>query len=142
MQNSIDKVKEWQLLFGRNGHIVHDTPFVVDDLTAHRRVEFLLEESLEYLRGIREQDLIQILDALVDLQYFLFGMVVIHGFQDIFTIAFDTVHASNMSKLGRDGKPLFRQDGKIVKGPDYWAPKEELLELLKQYAGELASDTK
>lgn len=138
MQNSIDKVKEWQLLFGQNGHIVHDTPFIIDDLTAHRRVEFLLEESLEYLQGVRKQDLVEILDALVDLQYFLFGMVVIHGFQDIFEMAFDTIHASNMSKLDYDGKPLFRPDGKIIKGPYYWEPKEQLKELLIKYAGELS----
>lgn len=136
MEHHISKVKLWQELFGRNGHIVHDHPCITDNLTAHRRVEFLMEESLEYLKAIREQDIVEVLDALCDLQFFLYGMVVIHGLQDVFAEAFNTVCASNMSKLDDNGQPLFREDGKVIKGPNYWAPTEELKLLLNQYANQ------
>ena len=89
------------------------------------------QECLEYLRAIRERDLVEVLDSLVDLQYFLFGMVVIHGLQDHFEQAFDIVHSSNMSKLDNDGNPILRPDGKVIKGENFFYPTEDLRKLLR-----------
>lgn len=132
MANSnLTKVHEWQSLFGKGGrHIVSKNPKWIDLDLAEIRITFLSEEMDEYLRANENQDLVEILDALCDLQYFLFGMVVIHGLQDVFDEAFGIVHDSNMSKLGKDGKPILREDGKILKGKNYWQPTEKLKELL------------
>jgi predicted HAD superfamily Cof-like phosphohydrolase len=57
---------------------------------------------------------------LCDLCYVIFGTVVSLGFQEKFEACFDEVHNSNMSKLGEDGKPIYREDGKVLKGPNYF----------------------
>lgn len=133
MINEINKVKEWQRLFGRMGHEVSETPILKSTNLANYRAGFIAEETMEYLDANNSGDLVGVLDALCDLQYFLFGMVVIHGLQNVFEEAFDIVHQSNMSKLD-NGQPKFREsDGKVLKGPDYWKPEAKLEELLKKY---------
>jgi predicted HAD superfamily Cof-like phosphohydrolase len=133
MNDELDKVYKWQSIFGRNGHLVSDKPIIIPQELAEHRNSFLLEEMNEYLEGNKDGDLVEVLDALCDIEYFLLGMVVIHGLQDVFTEAFDIVHQSNMSKLGEDGEPIVRpEDGKILKGPGYWKPKEKLLKLLQR----------
>ena len=66
---------------------------------------------------------VEILDAIVDSIYVLIGMSVAFGFD--LQGAFDEVQRSNMSKLGADGKPLYREDGKVLKGPDFRPPQLE-----------------
>lgn len=130
MIKQLNDVKEWQQIFGRNGHIVADDPIVIDQDLAKYRVGFIAEECDEYLGANDNNDLMEVIDALCDLQYFLYGMVVIHGMQDIFEEAFDIVHQSNMSKL-EDGIVIIREsDGKVLKGKHYWGPKAKLQELI------------
>ena len=131
MNRNLELVYEWQSLFGAGGrHVVSETPKIIDDSLANVREDFVREELLEYLVANQDGDLVEILDALVDLQYFLNGMIVIHGLHHVFDKAFQIVHDSNMSKAGEDGKPILREDGKILKGPNYWEPTEKLAELL------------
>ena len=54
--------------------------------------------------------------------YILCGTIITHGFQNKIEEVFDEIQKSNMSKLGKDGKPIYRSDGKVMKGPDYFKP--------------------
>ena len=80
------------------------------------------EELDEYLEAVKNDDLIEVADALADQLYILLGTMVSHGMQDVIEDIFDEVHRSNMSKLGAGGKPIYREDGKILKGPNYSPP--------------------
>jgi len=84
---------------------------------AEARLRYALgkEELDEYLEAIVENDLVETLDSFADQLYILIGSIVKHGMQDMIIPAFDLVHANNMNKLGPDGKPIFREDGKIIK---------------------------
>jgi predicted HAD superfamily Cof-like phosphohydrolase len=86
------------------------------------RYNLLQEEVTELATALMNRDGEEVLDALVDIQYILSGTVVAFGLQQMFDEAFEEVHASNMSKLGEDGKPIYREDGKILKGPNYFKP--------------------
>ena len=67
-------------------------------------------------------DLVEISDSLVDLAYILFGTGLEHGLQDKFEAMFEEIQRSNMSKLDRNGQPIKRADGKILKGSDFFLP--------------------
>jgi predicted HAD superfamily Cof-like phosphohydrolase len=85
----------------------------------HRLME---EENDEYLQACANNSLVEIADALGDQMYILCGTILKHGMQHIIEQVFDEIQASNMSKLGEDGKPILREDGKILKGPHYFKP--------------------
>lgn len=80
------------------------------------------EELVEYLDACNNDDLVEVTDALADQLYILLGTMVAHGMTDIIEDVFDEVHRSNMSKLGEDGKPIYREDGKVLKGPNFSKP--------------------
>ena len=86
------------------------------------RFNLMKEENEEYLQAAQDEDLIEIGDALGDMLYILCGTIIAHGFQDKIESIFDEIQRSNMSKLGKDGKPIFRKDGKVMKGPNYFKP--------------------
>ena len=67
-------------------------------------------------------DLIEVADALGDMLYILCGTIIEHGMQDLIEDVFDEIQKSNMSKLGLDGNPIYREDGKVMKGPNYFKP--------------------
>ena len=83
------------------------------------------EELLEYLDACNNDDLVEITDALADQLYILLGTMIAHGMQDIIEDVFNEVHRSNMSKLGKDGNPIYREDGKVLKGPNFSPPNIE-----------------
>jgi len=85
------------------------------------RESLLREEFNEYIDGERNSDIVEIADALADIVYVAVGAAVAYGIP--FDKVFAEVHASNMSKLGADGKPIKREDGKILKGPNYFRPR-------------------
>jgi predicted HAD superfamily Cof-like phosphohydrolase len=76
----------------------------------------------ELTEALKAKDPVGALDALTDLQYVLDGTYLSLGLASLKGKAFDEVHRSNMSKLGADGKPIYREDGKVLKGPDYSPP--------------------
>jgi predicted HAD superfamily Cof-like phosphohydrolase len=80
------------------------------------------EENVEYLVACGEGNLPEIADALGDQLYILLGTIIKHGMQDVIADVFREIHDSNMTKLGEDGLPILREDGKILKGPNYKKP--------------------
>ena len=81
----------------------------------------LIEEELEELKqAIREKNLLEVADALTDLLYVTYGAG--HAFGINLDKCFDEVQKSNMSKLGLDGKPIYSDKGKVLKGPKYFKP--------------------
>ena len=89
------------------------------------RFNLMKEENVEYLEAVENNDLVEIADALGDMLYILCGTILEHGLQDKIEAVFDEIQRSNMSKLGLDGKPIYREDGKVMKGPNYFKPNFE-----------------
>jgi len=86
------------------------------------RYNLMKEENEEYLEAAQNNDLVEVADALGDMLYILCGTIIEHGMQDKITAVFNEIQRSNMSKLGEDGKPNYREDGKVLKGPNYFKP--------------------
>ena len=86
------------------------------------RYNLIKEENEEYLEAVQNNDLIEIADALGDMMYILCGTIIEHGLQHKIEEVFDEIQRSNMSKLGEDGNPIYREDGKVMKGPNYFKP--------------------
>jgi hypothetical protein len=88
------------------------------------RHKLLQEEVGELLDASMSSDgtLVEVADAITDCFYILIGTALEYGIADKIPVLFDEVHSSNMSKLGEDGKPMHREDGKVIKGPNYKKP--------------------
>lgn len=86
------------------------------------RFNLMKEENEEYLEAVQNNDIVEIADALGDMLYILCGTILEHGLQHKIEAVFDEIQRSNMSKLGEDGKPIYREDGKVMKGPNYFKP--------------------
>ena len=86
------------------------------------RYELMREENEEYLEAAKNNDLVEVADALGDMLYILCGTIIEHGMQHKIEEVFNEIQRSNMSKLGADGKPIYREDGKVLKGPNYFKP--------------------
>ena len=81
----------------------------------------LIEEELHELReALDDKNIVEVADALTDLLYVVYGAG--HSFGIDLDKCFEEVHNSNMSKLGADAMPIYREDGKVLKGPNYWKP--------------------
>lgn len=92
------------------------------------RFNLMKEENEEYLEAVQNNDIVEVADALGDMLYILCGTILEHGLQYKIEEVFDEIQRSNMSKLGEDGKPIYREDGKVMKGPNYFKPNfEEIL---------------
>ncbi len=89
------------------------------------RHNLMEEENNEYLEAAKNGDLVEIADALGDMLYILCGTIIEHGMQDKIEAVFNEIQRSNMSKLGEDGEPIYREDGKVLKGPNYFKPNIE-----------------
>ena len=86
------------------------------------RYNLMKEENEEYLEAVQQNDLPEIADALGDMLYILCGTIIEHGLQHKIEAIFDEIQRSNMSKLGQDGQPIYREDGKVIKGPNFSPP--------------------
>lgn len=86
------------------------------------RFNLMKEENEEYLEAAQNGDIVEIADALGDMLYILCGTIIEHGLQGKIEEVFSEIQRSNMSKLGADGKPIYREDGKVMKGPGYFKP--------------------
>ena len=119
-KSTLEQVQEFHETYGLP---VLDQANISDEKTNQLRINLLAEELDELKEALAEGDLVETLDALIDLQYVLDGAFLSFGLQHVKDAAFDEVHRSNMSKLGADGKPIRREsDGKVLKGPDYFKP--------------------
>jgi predicted HAD superfamily Cof-like phosphohydrolase len=128
MKKQIKSVHEFHSAFGLG---INNNP--IGDLGENKnllRFNLMKEENEEYLEAVTNNDIIEIADALGDMLYILCGTIIEHGLQDKIEAVFDEIQRSNMSKLGHDGKPIYREDGKVLKGPNYFKPNfEEILKL-------------
>ena len=86
------------------------------------RFNLMDEENKEYFEAAQNNDLTEVADALGDMLYILCGTILEHGMQHKIEEVFEELQRSNMSKLGKDGKPIYREDGKVLKGPKYFKP--------------------
>ena len=84
------------------------------------RFNLMREENEEYLEAANNNDIIEVADALGDMLYILCGTIIEHGMQHKIDEIFNEIQSSNMSKLGADGNPIYREDGKVLKGPNYF----------------------
>ena len=120
MQDKIDKVRKFHEVFLIGNE---DIPVAnVGEETYLLRHRLMHEENEEYLQACKEGDLVEIADALGDLLYIWCGSVLKHGLQDVMEDIFNEIQRSNMSKLDKDGKPIFREDGKVMKSNLYFKP--------------------
>ena len=94
----------------------------IPDEIKELRFKLMEEENLEYLKATKEKDIVEIADALGDMLYILCGTIISHGLQNKIEEIFQEIQNSNMSKLGDNGKPIYRDDGKVLKGPNYFKP--------------------
>jgi predicted HAD superfamily Cof-like phosphohydrolase len=109
---------------------VNENPTVeIDNALIELRYRLMQEENSEYLEAAKNKDLIEVADALGDMLYILCGTILTHGLQYKIEEVFNEIQRSNMSKLGKDGKPIYRNDGKVMKGPNYFKPN--ITEILK-----------
>ncbi len=120
MKKQLNAVKDFHDTFGLN---YNDSPTVdLGKKIIELRFNLMKEENEEYIEAARNNDIIEIADALGDMLYILCGTIIEHGMSDIIEDVFDEIQKSNMSKLGSDGKPIYREDGKVMKGPNYFKP--------------------
>jgi predicted HAD superfamily Cof-like phosphohydrolase len=113
-----NKVLEFTKTFGQP---VSESPNLPNATTRKLRKNLIKEEYQEYLDGEKNNDIVEIADALADMVYIIAGTAITYGIP--LTEIFDEVHDSNMSKLDNDGNPIYREDGKIMKGPNYFQPR-------------------
>ncbi|ARN76907.1 hypothetical protein BST97_02215 [Nonlabens spongiae] len=120
MKKQIDAVALFHKSFKLN---TQSSPTVaIPDERKKLRFELMKEENEEYFEAAMNNDTIEVADALGDMMYILCGTIIEHGMQGIIEEVFDEIQRSNMSKLGVDGQPIYREDGKVLKGPNYFKP--------------------
>ena len=120
MKNKIEAVKAFHTAF-KIGH--RETPKA--DLGIEKntlRFNLMKEENEEYFEAANNNDLVEVADALGDMLYILCGTIIEHGMQHKIEEVFEEIQRSNMSKLGENGQPIYREDGKVLKGPNYFKP--------------------
>jgi predicted HAD superfamily Cof-like phosphohydrolase len=120
IEQTIDKVKVFHKTFGLE--YFNEPTAAVDNKIIELRHRLMQEENDEYLEAAMQQDLTLIADALGDKLYILCGTIIAHGLQHKITEVFNEIHRSNMSKLDDNGKPIYREDGKIMKSNNYFLP--------------------
>ncbi len=86
------------------------------------RYNLMKEENEEYLQAAKEGDIVEVADAVGDMLYILCGTILKHGLQDKIADVFEEIQRSNMSKLDKNGQPIYREDGKVLKSELYFKP--------------------
>lgn len=120
VQELINCVKKFHESFGIENNFKPTVELSKQEIQL--RYELLKEENEEYLNAALNGDITEVADALGDQLYILLGTILKHGMQDVIVDVFQEIQNSNMSKLGEDGKPIYREDGKVLKGPKYFKP--------------------
>ena len=115
--SNFNSVKKFMLQFGQ--HVKNKAEFPSDKIVK-LRYELILEELNELKEAIEQKDIKEVADALTDILYVTYGAG--HAFGINLDKCFDEVQKSNMSKLGADGKPIYNENGKVMKGPNYFKP--------------------
>jgi predicted HAD superfamily Cof-like phosphohydrolase len=133
MIDKINKVKKFHEVFliGNEDKLKAN----VDESTYLLRHRLMQEENQEYLEACEAGDMVEIADALGDLLYIWCGTVLKHGMQEVIGEIFDEIQRSNMSKLDDNNQPIFREDGKVMKGPNYFKPN--IKGILEKHVGSI-----
>jgi predicted HAD superfamily Cof-like phosphohydrolase len=116
--SNFDMVERFMDSFGQE---VKTKPEFPNNDTLALRLELIEEEVRELREAIGNADLVEVADALTDILYVTYGAG--HAFGINLDKCFEEVQESNMSKLGEDGKPIYREDGKVLKGPNFFEPR-------------------
>tara|TARA_B100001027_G_scaffold213495_1_gene184284 strand:- start:88 stop:459 length:372 start_codon:yes stop_codon:yes gene_type:complete len=114
---NFEKVGLFMKTFGQE---VKKKPSLSSDKINNLRINLIREELDELMEAISNKDLKEVADALTDILYVTYGAG--HAFGINLDNCFDEVQRSNMSKLGNDGKPIYNENGKVMKGPKYFKP--------------------
>ena len=117
---NFEKVGLFMSTFGQE---IKKKPSLSTDKINNLRINLIEEELKEFKEAILKKDLKEVADALTDILYVTYGAG--HAFGINLDDCFNEVQKSNMSKLGDDGKPIYNQDGKVMKGPKYFKPNLE-----------------
>ena len=120
---NFEKVGEFMKTFGQE---VKSKSSLSSDKINILRINLIEEELEELKQAINQKNLLEVADALTDILYVTYGAG--HAFGINLDKCFEEVQNSNMSKLGEDGKPIYSEKGKVLKGPNYFKPN--LLNLL------------
>ena len=115
--SNFDKVRTFMKIFGQE---VKTKPSLSSDKINKLRIDLIKEELEELTEAMQKKDLLEIADALTDILYVTYGAG--HAFGINLDECFNEVQNSNMSKLGKDGKPIYNDAGKVMKGPNYFTP--------------------
>ena len=115
--SNFEDVKTFMETFGQ---IVRTKPQFPDEKTMQLRYDLIQEELDELKQGMKTKNLKEIADALTDILYVTYGAGYAYGID--LDKCFKEVQRANMSKLGKDGKPIYNEKGKVMKGPNYTAP--------------------
>jgi predicted HAD superfamily Cof-like phosphohydrolase len=114
---NFEKVKLFMNTYGQE---VKDKAEFSDEKTNKLRIDLIKEELEELTQAMNDKNLLEVADALTDILYVTYGAG--HAFGIDLDKCFDEVQNSNMSKLGEDGKPIYNESGKVMKGPNYFKP--------------------
>ena len=114
---NFEKVKLFMNTYGQE---VKDKAEFSDAKTNKLRIDLIKEELEELTQAMNDNNLLEVADALTDILYVTYGAG--HAFGIDLDKCFDEVQNSNMSKLGEDGKPIYNESGKVMKGPNYFKP--------------------
>ena len=117
---NFEQVKKFMQTFGQEVRTKASFP---NDKIVKLRLELIREELAELKEAIEKEDIKEVADALTDILYVTYGAG--HAFGVNLDKCFEEVQNSNMSKLGSDGKPIYNEQGKVMKGPDYFKPNLE-----------------
>ena len=115
--SNFNKVKTFMETFGQE---VKTKPSFSTDKINNLRYDLIKEELEELKEAMENKDLLEVADALTDILYVTYGAG--HAFGIDLDRCFEEVQSSNMSKLGKDGKPIYNESGKVMKGPKYFKP--------------------
>ena len=120
MKHQLDCVKKFHEVYKLDYKL---SPIAkIDNETIKLRFNLMAEENQEYLEAANNNDLVEVADALGDMLYILCGTIIEHGMQNKIEEVFNEIQRSNMSKLDENGDPIYRDDGKVLKGPNYFKP--------------------
>ena len=122
IMTNFDMVREFMMAFGQEVKTKPENP---DNNTQALRYNLIKEELQELWDAQCQNDLVGVADALTDLLYVVYGAG--HAYGIDLDKCFEEVQRSNMSKLGADGKPIYREDGKVLKGPNFFQPNLEAI---------------
>ena len=120
MKNNLKAVQSFHESFGLG--VSHEMCANLGRSKNRLRFDLMDEENQEYLEAANNNDMVEVADALGDMLYILCGTILEHGLQYKIEEVFNEIQRSNMSKLGADGSPIYREDGKVLKGPHYFKP--------------------